>query len=66
MEEPFECEREEPSSWYTAVESAASELLLFVQAHEYQFECKMKHECAFSGHCSNPSRIQDWYGGEKR
>ena len=48
-----------------SLQRVANELLLFLQAHEYQFDCMMKPERAFSGQCLNPSRIQDWFGGEK-
>ena len=48
-----------------ALQRVANELLLFLQAHEYQFECMMKPEHVFSGQCMNPSRIQDWFWGEK-
>ena len=44
----------------------ANALLLFLQAHEYQFDCMMKLERVFSGQCLNPPRIQDWFGSEKR
>ena len=43
----------------------ANGLLLFLQAHEYQFDIMMKPERVFSGQRLNPSRIQDWFGGEK-
>ena len=48
-----------------ALQRVANELLLFLQAHEYQFDWMMKTEREFSGQCLNPSRIQDWFGGEK-
>ena len=48
-----------------ALQRVANELLLFLQAHEYQFDCMMKPERVFLGQCLNPSRSQDWFGGEK-
>ena len=48
-----------------ALQRGANEFLLFLQAHEYQFDIMMKPERVFSGQRLNPSRIQDWFGGEK-
>ena len=48
-----------------ALQRVVNELLLFLQAHEYQFDCMMKPERVFSGQRLNPSRIQDWFWGEK-
>ena len=45
-----------------ALKRVANELLLFSQAHEYQFDCMMKPERVLSGQCLNPSRFQDWFG----
>ena len=42
----------------------ANGLLLFLQAHEYQFDCVMKPKRVFSGQYLNPSRIQHWVGPE--
>ena len=48
-----------------ALQRVSNELQLFLQAHEYQFDCMMKPERVFSGQCLNPSRIQGWFGSEK-
>ena len=36
-----------------ALQRVASELLLFLHAHDYQFDCMVESERVFSGHCLN-------------
>ena len=48
-----------------ALQKVASELLLFLQDHDYRFECMMEPERVFSGHRLNPSRILEWFGRTK-
>ena len=47
-----------------ALQRVVNKLLLFLQAHEYQFDCMMKPKRVFSGQYLNPSRIQHWVGPE--